>query len=64
MQFGSIVMIIGSMVTQILKIDPNIMLKETNLKITGPMGIFWENPDFKTAIREPFANDLAPMLHE
>ena len=40
--------------------DPKIMLLyKTNLKITG---IFGENRDVKTVIREPFANDLALMF--
>ena len=32
--------------------------------ITGPTGIFGENQDYKTIIREPFANDLAHMFDE
>ena len=48
-----------------MTIDPTMMLlKETNLKITGPMGIFGENRDYKTIIREPFANDLAHKFDE
>ena len=34
------------------------------MKITGPTGIFGENRDYKTIIREPFANDLAHMFDE
>ena len=41
-----------------------ILLQETNLKITGHTGIFGENRDYKTIIREPFANDLANMFDE
>ena len=48
-----------------MTIDPKMMLlQETNLKITGPTGIFGENRDYKTIIREPFANDLAHMFDE
>ena len=48
-----------------MTIDPNMMLRQkTNLKITGPTGIFGENRDYKTIIREPFANDLAHMFDE
>ena len=36
-----------------------MLLYKTNLKITG---IFGENRDVKTVIREPFANDLALMF--
>ena len=32
--------------------------------ITGPTGIFGENQDYKTVIRESFANDLAHTLNE
>ena len=50
---------------KMMTIDPKIMLlQETNLKITGPTGIFGENRDYKTIIREPFANDLAHMFDE
>ena len=34
------------------------------MKITGPTGIFGANRDYKTMIREPFANDLAHMFDE
>ena len=34
------------------------------MRITGPTGIFGENRDHKTVIREPFANDLAHMFDE
>ena len=34
------------------------------LKITGPTGILGENRDYKTIIREPFANDLTHMFDE
>ena len=48
-----------------MTIDPKMMLRQkTNLKITGPMGIFGENRDYKTMIGEPFANDLAHMFDE
>ena len=48
-----------------MTIDPKMMLlQETYLKITGPTGIFGENRDYKTIIREPFANDLAHMFDE
>ena len=50
---------------KMMTIDPKMMLlQETNLKITGPTGIFGENRDYKTKIREPFANDLAHMFDE
>ena len=50
---------------KMMTIDPKMMLlQETNLKITGPTGIFGENRDYNTIIREPFANDLAPMFDE
>ena len=46
----------------IMTIDPKIVKnKSTDFK-TSPMGIFVENRDIKTAIREPFANDLAHRL--
>ena len=51
-------------------IEPKMMtiytkiLQETNLKITGHRGIFGENLDYKTIIRERFANDLANMFDE
>ena len=38
--------------------------KKTKLKITVIRGTFWENQDYETVIMEPFANDLAHMLHE
>ena len=41
-----------------------MLIQETNLKITGPTGIFWENRDYKTIIMEPFANDFAHMVDE
>ena len=42
-----------------------VLLQETNLKITGPMGkIFGENRDYKTIIMEPFANNLAHLFDE
>ena len=48
-----------------MTIDPKMMLRQkTNLKITGPTGIFGENRDYKTMIGEPFANDLAHMSDE
>jgi len=48
-----------------MMIDPKMMLlQETNLKITGPTGIFGENRDHKTIIREPLANDPAHMSDE
>ena len=44
-----------------LTIGPKIMQNNpTNLKFKGPTGIFAENRDIKTVVREPFANDLAP----
>ena len=64
---------------KMMMIDPNMMmidpkrmtidtkmmlLYETDLKITGPMGIFGENRDYKTIIREPSAYDLAHMFDE
>ena len=50
---------------KMMTIDPKMMLlQETNLKITGPTGIFGENRDYKTIIRDPFANDLAHMFDE
>ena len=50
---------------KMMTIDPKMMLlQETNLKITGSTGIFGENRDYKTIIREPFANDLAHMFDE
>ena len=55
-----------------MMIDPKMMtidlkmvlLQETNLKITGPTGIFWENKYYKTIIRKQFANDLAHTFDE
>ena len=63
---------------KMIMIDPNMMidpkmmtidlkmvlLQETNLKITGPTGIFGENKDYKTIIRKQFANDLAHTFDE
>ena len=49
--FGSIVIIFGS----IFIIFGSII---TKLKITGHRGIFGENRDYKTVIREPFVNDF------
>ena len=50
---------------KIMKIDQKMMLlQETNSKITGPTGIFGENRDYKTIIREPFSNDLVHMFDE
>ena len=34
-----------------------------HFKITDPTGIFWENRDIKTVIREPFTIDLALILN-
>ena len=45
----------------VMMIDLSSMLLKTNLKITGPTGIFWGNRDYKTATSEPIANDLAYM---
>ena len=62
---GSIVIILGSIGKIFETFDPYMMLiQETNLKITGPTDIFGENLDYKTIIREPFANDLAHMFDE
>ena len=50
---------------KMMTIDPKMMLiQETNLKITGPTGIFGENRDYKTIIREPFASNLAHIFDE
>ena len=50
---------------KMMTIDPKMMLlQETKLNITDPTGIFGENQDYKTIIREPFANDLAHMFDE
>ena len=50
---------------KMMTIDPKMMLiQETYLKITDPTGIFGETRDYKTIIREPFANDLAHMFDE
>ena len=49
-----------------MMIDPKMMMIDLNMmmKITGPTGIFGGNRDYKTIIREPFANDLAHMFDE
>ena len=53
---GSIVIILGSIAKIFETFDPKMMqIWETNLKITGPTGIFWENRDYKTITREPFS---------
>ena len=49
---------------KIITIDKIVLLKETKLKITGPTDVFGENRDYKTVIREPFANNLAHMFDE
>ena len=45
-----------------MTIDPKIVKNKLTDFKTSPMGIFVENRDIKTAIREPFANDLAHTL--
>ena len=41
-----------------------VSYRSTDLKITGPTGIFGETRDYKTVIRKPFADYLAHMLKQ
>ena len=56
---------------KMMMIDPNMMMIDLNMMtidpkmmVIDPTGIFGENRDYKTIMREPFAKDLAHMLDE
>ena len=50
-----------------MMIDPKMMMIDPNMMMIDPKRmtiIFGENRDYKTIIREPFANDLAHMFDD